>query len=130
MSLVGRHRFRGINRKGILGYTGFTQPVMYKAIRERTSLPRLYERKLEGEGVIQQNEVVDGRQQVNNLLDTELENATTTYKPTVGDGRHRKVCGLSNSVSRRFIWVGFGKDLCKALIARFQFPLGSQRKRC
>ncbi|KAJ3399143.1 hypothetical protein HDU80_008229 [Chytriomyces hyalinus] len=58
----------------------FTQPVMYKHIRGRRSVPKLFEQKLIEEGVVSQQEIDSIRDQYSAHLDQQLE-SSYTYKP-------------------------------------------------
>ncbi|KAJ3228002.1 hypothetical protein HDU81_006369 [Chytriomyces hyalinus] len=58
----------------------FTQPVMYKHIRGRRSVPKLFEQKLIEEGVVSQQEIEKIREEYSAHLDQQLE-SSYTYKP-------------------------------------------------
>ncbi|ORY48503.1 dehydrogenase E1 and transketolase domain-containing protein 1 [Rhizoclosmatium globosum] len=58
----------------------FTQPVMYKHIRGRRSVPKLYEEKLVKEGVVTQQEIDEVRNSYTSFLDSQLE-ASYDFKP-------------------------------------------------
>lgn len=62
----------------------FTQPLMYKAIRQHPSVSVVYARKLIGEGVIDQGFVDERTRQFNLLLEGEFE-AGKSYLPNKAD---------------------------------------------
>ncbi|KAJ3272834.1 putative 2-oxoglutarate dehydrogenase E1 component DHKTD1, mitochondrial, partial [Blyttiomyces sp. JEL0837] len=58
----------------------FTQPIMYKAIRPRKTVPVLYEEKLLESGVVAKEEIETIRSTYFNKLDADLQ-ASYTFKP-------------------------------------------------
>ncbi|KAJ1827909.1 hypothetical protein LPJ56_001401 [Coemansia sp. RSA 2599] len=58
----------------------FTQPQMYKIIRTRESIPKLYERKMEEEGVVSKRDAQAVRSEFSNYLEEELS-ASKEYEP-------------------------------------------------
>ena len=60
----------------------FTQPIMYKAIRGRRSVPSLYEDRLVEEGVVTRQDVNEIRDAYSSSLEKCLED-TSAYKPKV-----------------------------------------------
>ncbi|KAI8614955.1 dehydrogenase E1 and transketolase domain-containing protein 1 [Chytriomyces sp. MP71] len=58
----------------------FTQPVMYKHIRGRRSVPKLFEQKLLDEGITSQQEIDEIRESYTTFLDKQLEESYS-HKP-------------------------------------------------
>ncbi|MBW6523087.1 2-oxoglutarate dehydrogenase E1 component [Sphingomonas sp. RHCKR47] len=63
---------------------GFTQPIMYKAIRSHPGVSDIYSRRLVQEGVVDQAWVDDNVKQFTTLLEGEFE-AGAAYKPNKAD---------------------------------------------
>ncbi|WP_062226549.1 2-oxoglutarate dehydrogenase E1 component [Aureimonas frigidaquae] len=63
---------------------GFTQPLMYRSIRNHPTTLEIYARKLIEEGVVSQDEVDERRTEWRNHLDAEFE-AGQSYKPNKAD---------------------------------------------
>jgi 2-oxoglutarate dehydrogenase E1 component len=63
---------------------GFTQPLMYKAIRAHASITEIYSKKLIAEGVVTEGEVDKMKADWRSRLDAEYE-AGTGYKPNKAD---------------------------------------------
>ncbi|KAJ3380793.1 putative 2-oxoglutarate dehydrogenase E1 component DHKTD1, mitochondrial [Lobulomyces angularis] len=78
VDLIGFRRW-GHNE---LDEPAFTQPLMYKIIRNRKSVPTLYEEKLLNEGVVSKEDIVKVRDAYFEELTNHLE-ASYTFKPTV-----------------------------------------------
>jgi len=58
----------------------FTQPIMYKHIRSRMSVPKLYEEKIKNEGILQQNDIERFRNTYFENLEEHLQ-AAESYEP-------------------------------------------------
>jgi 2-oxoglutarate dehydrogenase E1 component len=63
---------------------GFTQPLMYKAIRAHASITEIYSKKLIAEGVVTEGEIDKMKADWRSRLDAEYE-AGTGYKPNKAD---------------------------------------------
>src|SRR5690606_38079623 len=63
---------------------GFTQPLMYKKIRQHPTTLEIYAKKLIDEGVVTQAEVDEAREKWRAKLDEEFE-AAQSYKPNKAD---------------------------------------------
>jgi 2-oxoglutarate dehydrogenase E1 component len=72
----------------------FTQPLMYRKIKEHRTAASLYADKLVGEGVISGPEVEEMRSAIRNTLDTEQKQAEG-YKPNKADWLDGRWAGLS-----------------------------------
>ncbi|CAA0105068.1 2-oxoglutarate dehydrogenase E1 component [Starkeya nomas] len=71
----------------------FTQPLMYKAIKQHPTTLELYAKKLEAEGVIEAGEIDAMRADWRSKLDTEYE-AGQAYKPNKADWLDGRWAGL------------------------------------
>ncbi|MFO7309136.1 MAG: 2-oxoglutarate dehydrogenase E1 component [Pseudomonadota bacterium] len=72
---------------------GFTQPLMYKKIRQHPTTLEIYAKKLIDEGVVTQAEVDEAREKWRAKLDEEFE-AAQSYKPNKADWLDGRWSGL------------------------------------
>ncbi|GGG46113.1 2-oxoglutarate dehydrogenase E1 component [Chelatococcus composti] len=72
---------------------GFTQPLMYKKIRQHPTTLEIYAKKLIDEGVVTQAEVHEAREKWRAKLDEEFE-AAQSYKPNKADWLDGRWSGL------------------------------------
>uniref|UniRef100_UPI001575ADCE 2-oxoglutarate dehydrogenase E1 component n=1 Tax=Sphingomonas bacterium TaxID=1895847 RepID=UPI001575ADCE len=97
---------------------GFTQPLMYKAIRDHAPVSEIYARRLVGQKVIDQAWVDDNVQQYTTLLDGEFE-AGAAYKPNRADWFAGRWSGLhapaDAETARRSVDTGIEPKLFDAL---------------
>jgi len=96
----------------------FTQPLMYKAIRQHPSVSVVYSRKLIAEGTIDQGFVDEKTKQFNLLLEGEFE-AGKSYLPNKADWFGGRWSGLSAPAdaenARRSVDTGIEKKLFDSL---------------
>jgi len=71
----------------------FTQPLMYKRIREHPTVTHIYADRLIGEGLVTAGEVEEMHEAFRNHLDTEFE-AAESYKPNSADWLDGKWSGI------------------------------------
>ncbi len=74
----------------------FTQPLMYKKIRQHPTVATLYAEKLEGEGLIAKGEVDQWRGEWRQKLEEEFD-AGQTYRPNKADWLDGRWSGLSTA---------------------------------
>ena len=76
----------------------FTQPLMYKAIKNQPTTTKIYETKLLKENVLNNEEIIKIQKDFKLFLDNEFENAKT-YKPNQADWLEGSWTGLSTASS-------------------------------
>lgn len=76
----------------------FTQPLMYKLIKQHPSTLEIYSRKLEAEGVLEAGEIDRMRAEWRSRLDTEYD-AGQAYKPNKADWLDGRWAGLKAAAS-------------------------------
>lgn len=93
---------------------GFTQPLMYKAIRSHPPVSEIYGKRLIAEGVVDQAFIDDNVGQFTNLLEGEFE-AGASYKPNKADWFAGRWSGLHAPAdaesSRRSVDTGIEQKL-------------------
>ncbi|MBN8919246.1 MAG: 2-oxoglutarate dehydrogenase E1 component [Rhizobiales bacterium] len=95
----------------------FTQPLMYKKIRQHPAIMELYSQKLIGEGTITEEEFEKMRADWRAKLDTEFE-AVQSYKPNKADWLDGRWAGLKSAQDQddpRRGKTGFDLDALRAI---------------
>ena len=97
---------------------GFTQPLMYKAIRSHPAVSRIYGERLVAEGVVDQAWIDEQEKQIVTLLEGEFE-AGASYKPNKADWFAGRWTGLSApadpETARRSVDTGVDRKLFDSL---------------
>ncbi|SFP68933.1 2-oxoglutarate dehydrogenase E1 component [Sphingomonas rubra] len=97
---------------------GFTQPLMYKAIKDHPPVSAIYAKRLAAEGVVDQNWLDDNVHQYVTRLEGEFE-AGASYKPNKADWFAGRWTGLSapteGEAARRTAETGIAPKLFDAL---------------
>jgi 2-oxoglutarate dehydrogenase E1 component len=97
---------------------GFTQPLMYKAIRSHPPVSEIYGKRLVAEGVVDQAWMDDNVGQYTRLLEGEFE-AGSAYKPNKADWFAGRWSGLSApadpETARRSVETGVERKLFDAI---------------
>ncbi len=100
---------------------GFTQPLMYKAIKDHPPVSAIYAKRLAAEGVVDQAWVDDNVGQYVTRLEGEFE-AGASYKPNRADWFAGRWTGLSapteGEAARRTAETGITPKLFDSLAAR------------
>jgi len=100
---------------------GFTQPIMYRAIKDHPPVSAIYARRLKDQGVVDDAWVSDNERQYTTLLEGEFE-AGAGYKPNKADWFAGRWSGLSvpadAETARRSVETGVAPKLFDALGAK------------
>ena len=100
---------------------GFTQPLMYRKIKDHPPVSAVYARRLKDQGVVDDAWIAENEKQVTTLLEGEFE-AGASYKPNKADWFAGRWSGLSApadaETARRSVDTGLTPKLFDALGAK------------